>query len=395
VNTERVGDTPGGGSSFRVEVARTLEELEALRPVWDELPWRREEAVYEFFVTRLRTRPDVIGPYAALLTSDGNPVGGLAGRIEWRRLQTALGYRVVYAPRVRLLQIVDSGVVALTTDALAELVGLVEGLLRSGEIDAVAFPPFALGSELESAFGTIGGFLGHQPLIAPWTRRRLIVPSDFEEFMTSRSHKTRKGVRRDARKLEEAYGHRLEVEILRTPGDLERLVHDSDRVAGSTYQRRLGVGFADTAEQRAVARVGLEHGWVRGYLLYLDGEPVAFWLCTVFGDTMVLKNGGFDETYASYRTGIYLLMRVIEDTCRDPDLRILDFGPGDAAYKQQFSNESHEERNLVLFAPTFRARRINGARTAILGPARLAREALDAARLTDRVRSGWRGRRSL
>jgi hypothetical protein len=395
LTTERVGDAPGSAESLRVEVGRTLEDLERLKPVWDELPWRREEAVYEFFVTRLRTRPDVIGPYVALLTAAGAPVGGLAGRIEWRKLQTAVGYRVVYAPRVRLLQIVDSGVVALTVPALAKLAGLIEAVLQSGDVDAVAFPPFEVGSELEAAFGSIGGILGHQPLIAPWTRRRLVLPGAFEDFMASRSHKTRKGVRRDARKLEGTYGDRLSVEILRAPGDLERLVHDSDRVAGSTYQRRLGVGFADTAEQRAVARVGLEHGWVRGYLLYLDSDPVAYWLCTVFGDTMVLKNGGFDETYASYRTGIYLLMRVIEDACRDPDLRVLDFGPGDSAYKQQFSNESHEERNLVLFAPTFRARRINGARTAILAPARLAREALDAARLTDRVRSGWRGRRRL
>ncbi len=395
MNTARDGGEPGGETGLRVEVARTPAELEALKPAWDELPWQREEAVYEFFVTRLRTRPDVIGPYVALVSAGGAAVGGLVGRIEWRRLQTALGYRVVYAPRVRLLQIVDSGVLAPTAPARAELAGLVEALLRSGEVDAVAFPPFPLGSELESAFGTLGGFLGHQPLIAPWTRRRLVLPGSFEEFMSSRSHKTRKGIRRDARKLDGTYGERLSVEILRRPGDLERLVHDSDRVAGSTYQRRLGAGFADTAEQRAVARIGLEHGWVRAYLLYLDSEPVAYWLCTVFGDTMVLRNGGFDETYSSYRTGIYLLMRVIEDACCDPGLRVLDFGPGDAAYKQQFSNESHEERNLVLFAPTFRARRINGARTAILGPARLAREALDAARLTDRVRSGWRGRRGL
>ena len=134
--------------------------------------------------------------------------------------------------------------------------------------------------------------------------------------MSSLSHKTRKGIRRDTRKLEGTFGDRLSVAILRLPDELERLVHDSDQVAGSTYQRRLGVGFADTMEQRAVARLGLEHGWVRGYLLYLDGEPVAYWLCTVFGGTMLLKNGGFDAKYGSYRTGIYLLMRVIEDRRR-------------------------------------------------------------------------------
>ena len=108
---------------------------------------------------------------------------------------------------------------------------------------------------------------------------------------------------------------------------------------------------------------------------------------------MLLKTGGFDEAYEEYRVGIFLLMRVIEDACRDAALRVLDFGPGDTTYKQQFSNQSRDERNVVVYAPTFRSYRINATRTAILGPARLARGALDAARLTDRVRAGWRGRR--
>ena len=49
-------------------------------------------------------------------------------------------------------------------------------------------------------------------------------------------------------------------------------------------------------------------------------------------------------------------MRVIEDAIADPGLGIVDFGQGDAAYKQQFSSESRLERELVVFAPTFRGR---------------------------------------
>ena len=88
-------------------------------------------------------------------------------------------------------------------------------------------------------------------------------------------------------------------------------------------------------------------------------------------------------------------MRVIEDACARPRPRVLDFGPGDAAYKQQFSNESHEERNLVAVRPDLPRpadqRRAHGDPRP--GPAR--KEALDAAQLTDRVRSGWRGRASV
>ena len=167
---------------------------------------------------------------------------------------------------------------------------------------------------------------------------------------------------------------------------------EADRVAQSTYQRRLGAGFADTAEQRELVRVGLEHGWLRGYLLHLDGKAVAYWLCSPFGRTTLLRTGGFDDAYAEHRVGIYLLMRVIEDACADPALDVLDFGPGDAAYKEQYANETRVERNVVIFAPTFRARRINATRTAILGPARLAKAGLDATQLTSRVKTTLRRR---
>ena len=156
---------------------------------------------------------------------------------------------------------------------------------------------------------------------------------------------------------------------------------------------RARAGFSDTPEQRALAAVGLEHGWVRGYLLYLGGDPIAYWLCSIYGGTILIRTAGFDNAYAEHRIGIYLLMRVIEDACADPALHVLDFGPGDAAYKQQFSNESWQERNLVVFAPTFRARRINVIRTLILGPAHWSpRRSSTVTRLTDRLKSRWRTR---
>jgi hypothetical protein len=375
---------------LRVEIARTLAELDRLRTAWDELPWRREEAAYPYYHARLRLREDVIGPFAAVVFESGRPVAGLAGRLELRGLETAIGNRVIYAPRVRYLRVVDGGIASSSHETLELLRSATGQALASGEADALGLPPLELGSDELAVFGTLGGALERQPFIAPWTRRRLVLPDTFEEFVVSRSRKTRKHLRRDARRLEEAFGDRLSVAVLREPGDESRLVEDAERVARSTYQRAMGAGFADTDEQRELVRVGLQHGWVRAYLLHVDGTPVAYWLCSTYGRTMLLRTGGFDHGYARHRVGIYLLMRAIEDACGDPSLDVLDFGPGDAAYKQQFSNESREERNAVVFAPTLRGRRINAMRAAILGPARLARAGLDAAQLTGRVRAGLR-----
>jgi CelD/BcsL family acetyltransferase involved in cellulose biosynthesis len=197
-------------------------------------------------------------------------------------------------------------------------------------------------------------------------------------------------VRQNARRLEAAFGGRVSVEVIRGPDQADELVDRLDAAARATYQRGLGAGFAATDEQRALARVGLEHGWLAGYVLLLAGAPAAYWFCSRYGGKLLLRTGGFDNAYAEHRPGIYLLMRVIEEACADPEVGVLDYGPGDAAYKEQFSNESREERNAVVFAPTFRGRRINAARTVVLAPARAARSALDATQLTSRVRAHLR-----
>jgi hypothetical protein len=376
----------------RVEVVRSVEDLERLRPLWDRVPWQREEAEHDYLLARQRLRPEVVAPFGIVVTRGEEPVAALAGRVESRRLATGIGYRTLYAPRVRLLQVVDGGIVANDTGARGPLLDALRAELAAGTIDAVALPPSPIGSDVFAAFAALGGPLQQQRFIAPWSRRRLVLPRTFDEFVASRSANTRWRIRRDAKRLLAAHGDDLTVEVIRDPAGLEQLVHDADLVARSTYQHALGAGFSDTPEQRALARLGLERGWLRGYLLYLRGEPIAYWLCSTYDETMLIRTAGFDNAHAQHRVGLYLLMRAIEDACADPSLRVLDFGPGDAAYKQQFSNESWRERNLLVYAPTRRALRINGIRTLILGSSVLARRILDAAKLTDRIRSGWRGR---
>ncbi len=353
---------------LRVETARTAEELERFRAFWDRLPWQREEAEPDYLLARLGHRPGSLGPFAAVVFRGDEPVGGVVGRLEQRRLDTNVGFRTVYAPAVRVLQIVDGGIAAVEPAALPALADAVTAELSSGRADVATVPPLALGSEEHAVFAALGGPLERQRFIAPWTRRRLVLPSSFDEFLASLSRKLRFGVRYDAKKLHDALGD-VTVEILRSAEDHERLVRQLDQVARSTYQFAVGAGFRDTPEQSELARIGLERGWTRAYVLT-----------------------GFDPAYAKARPGIYLLMRVIEDACADSELRVLDFGPGDAAYKRQFSNESFEERNLLVYAPTLRGRRVNATRTAILGGARLARRAADATKLTDRVRARWRRR---
>jgi CelD/BcsL family acetyltransferase involved in cellulose biosynthesis len=266
------------------------------------------------------------------------------------------------------------------------------GLLRDGSVEALAVPALPVEAPVFRAFAQLGGPLERQRFIPTWTRRRLELPETFDAFLASRSRKIRAGVRYDAKKLVDALGDGLTLAIHRDATGFDALVAQLEAVASTTYQRSLGAGFADTPEQRRVAHLALERGWLRAYVLAHDGEPVAFWLCSVHGGTITLKTTGYLPAYARYRPGIYLLMRVIEDACEDPSLEVLDFGPGRSDYKRHFSSGGYAERNLLVFAPALRPRAVNAGRTAILAGGAATRRALDAAGLTTRLRTAWRGR---
>ena len=240
---------------------------------------------------------------------------------------------------MRVLQVVGGGLVALNAAPIPRLVEALWTALTQGEADAVAVPVFPVDSPLFAALQELGGPLERQRFLTTYTRRRLILPDSFEAFLASRTQKVRRGIRYDTNKLLVALGDELVVEILREPSSLDQLVRDVDRVASSTYQRSLGAGFSDTPEQRSLIRIGLEKGRVRAYLLYHRGEPIAYWVGSVYRGTMFLKTTGFDHAFARNRVGVFLLMKVIEDLCADPSVDVLDFGPGDAEYKRLFTND--------------------------------------------------------
>ena len=176
-------------------------------------------------------------------------------------------------------------------------------------------------------------------------------------------------MRYDTKRLDQRLGDRLRVDRLHAPDDFERINRDLVRVAELAYQRGLGAGFADTRERRRLTKLSLERGWFYAWVLYDEETPVAFWQGNVYAHLSLRALPGYDPAYRRDRVGIYLLMRVIEDLCRIPEIDILDFGFGDADYKRHFSDEAWSESDLVVFAAKPRPLAINATRTAVMGSA--------------------------
>jgi hypothetical protein len=363
-------------------IARTLAEVEALSSEWQRVEWRGEQAEYPYYVAAARLEQRQ--PFAVLLGGSA-----AAGRIETRRLDTRIGYLRVYAPRVRVLQIVPGGLAGNDVGGLREVVA---ALLRDGEVDAVSLPALPIESAAYREFAELGGPLERQRFVPVWERRLLDLPATFDEFLAGRSRKTRFGVRYDGKRLEEELGDSLSVAVHRDAEALSTLTAELERVARTSYQRAVGGGFVDTPAQRELLGIALDHGWARAYVLSARGGPIAYWLCSVHGGTITLRGTAYVPEHAKLRPGIYLLMRLIEDACADPSLATLDFGPGRSSYKRHFSNRGYAEQNLLVFAPRLRPRAVNMTRSSLLGVGAGLRRGLDAVGGTERLRTEWRRR---
>jgi len=341
-------------------ILRGRAEVEANPVAWDGVRWTTETAEHAYFLAEP-------GEPLALFAGDA----ALIGRVATRPLEQRFGYVRIPSPNLRILRVVDA-------------VGDVAPLARAAlaEVDVVQTPALPVESPEFRALAT----LQPNPFMTPWTRRLLVLPPTFDAFLAGLGKRSRAGVRYDAKQLEAALDARVEV----VSGPDDTVADRLETIARTTYQRRLGAGFS--RDRADVLRVGLANGWSRVYLLHDGDTPVAFWWCGVHGDHIRLNTTGYLPAYAEHRPGIYLLMRVIEDAIADPQLRVLDFGPGRSDYKQRFSNDGYEEQNLYLFAPRLRPQVARATSTAVRGASAGARRILDHVGVTQKVKTAWRRR---
>ena len=102
---------------------------------------------------------------------------------------------------------------------------------------------------------------------------------------------------------------------------------------------------------------------------------------------------GYDPDFAHLRVGTYLLLKLFKRALiRHPEAAFVDYGVGDADYKRRFGSRSWREGSLVVYAPTFRATRVNVVRTALLAVVGTVKRVVGRGAVYHRVKRGWRRR---
>jgi CelD/BcsL family acetyltransferase involved in cellulose biosynthesis len=374
---------PERGSS----VLRTAAEVEAARAELDAIPWTRLDPVPAYALAVAGVRPEVHGPYVQRL---GDIV--FVGRLEDVPLTVSAGYRTLYRPVVRAITLVHGGVHGVGTQGAADaLVSSLRGALRAGEADVLVLPAIEVCTPLHAAATAVPAAVGNH-LRRRTTHWALTLPDSFDEFVRSRSKKTRENLRVYRNRLHRDHGDALSLRVYREPGELEELLRVVEEVSSKTYQRGLGVAPPDSLEERTLTSLQLERGWYRAWVLSTNDRPIAFWSGAGFNGTFFVGTPGYDPDFSEYSIGTYLLMRVIEDLIADDAIHRLDYGQGESEYKRRFGSDSWEEEDVLVFAPSFRGVRVNATRTALEGTVALGRGIAARTGLAARLKRRWRKR---
>jgi Acetyltransferase (GNAT) domain len=380
---------PRADSLHSVRVARSQEEVESLRQVWQSLQGQYFTSDIDVFLTVVRHAPGVVRPHALVLEQAGEPVSLVVGRLEDVTLPARLGY-VGVSPRMRMVTIAYGGILGAHPDP-AVLFDSLRGSLDGERVDLVRLRMLTVGSSFHAGAREQAGILRRRRFERALLHWRCAIPDSVDEFLATRSRERRRHIRRYQRRLEEAFQGEVEIRRYTSREDLDRLFADSERVQQRTYQRSLGVGFSDDELTRRLTGLAMDKGWFQGVVLYLRGEPAAFWHGSAYRGTFGTSVTGYDPALAEHRPGTYLLMKLVESLCADPTVHTLDFGFGDAEYKRSLGDTSVLEEDVVVFEPRPRPLALNAVESTLLGSATLARALLGSGGL-ETARRAWRRR---
>ena len=251
----------------------------------------------------------------------------------------------------------------LAVEALPALqplsVGNLTDLPDADSADGYYLPSAVLGDETADGAGPTA--LPPAPAGFFWLERGrfpryfLDLTQSYDDFLAGKSGKTRSTLKRKLRKFEKLSDGSIDWRLYRSPEEMRTFHEIAVVLARRTYQAKLydaalpeDADFVSEMEQRA------ETGQVAGFLLFLEGEPVAY-LYTPFEEGRVIYGFlGFDSAHRDLSPGTVLQLLAMQWCFERDELTVFDFTEGEGSHKALFSTDMKLCADLLLLRRTSR-----------------------------------------
>ena len=99
------------------------------------------------------------------------------------------------------------------------------------------------------------------------------------------------------------------------------------------------------------SRIALERGWLRFFVLWLNGKPVASLYGFTYGGKFYFFQTAFDPSYKKHNVGEIILAQAIKSAIEE-GVREYDMLRGEEAYKLHWCNGVRELGRMELYPPT-------------------------------------------
>ena len=170
---------------------------------------------------------------------------------------------------------------------------------------------------------------------SPW----LELPGGWEELIQSVSGSLRSQIGRRRRMLERE--GQLTFRVAGKPATLERDLATFLELEASGWKGRDGTAIASQPAierlYREFAAGAAERGWLRLYLLELDGVAIAADYGCAFAGTGIFMKTGFDEAYSRFSPGLVLRADVLRSSIEE-NLSAYDFLGQPDTYKTRWTS---------------------------------------------------------
>ena len=190
----------------------------------------------------------------------------------------------------------------------------------------------------------------------------------FDQYLARRPPALRRSVLRAVGKL--ARGGRARVEMVAGGSDLEAALIDYALVDLQSWKEPEYYPACTPALARAAAGAGA----LRLGILYIDNEPAAAQIWLVGGGTATIWRHHYAQRFAKLSPGTVLTFEMFRRMISGLDLREIDFGPGEEAFKHGWLGSYRERAGLIAFHPrtakglAAAARHFGGHVVALLAP---------------------------
>jgi hypothetical protein len=374
------------------KIYRSRAELEEVREFWVRTQFH-PNTDFDHFLLVCDLRREVIGPCVISLWKNGNCRALVVARLERRTVRPQIGYVRLLGIPATALTILHSGIVGTLDDTGArDVAAAVIHLLAERHADMASVNLLPETEALWAALGAATMVSGIHGTAPRWSiHRDLILANEPGFLLRQMRSKHRAWIRRKEKDLEARFPDRVRWRwhSVMTPETLSDVCRRMELVARTTYQRGLGVGFMNDEETRARLNLLRERGQLRVLLLETDDLPKGFWLGEVYRGVFHSSATGYTPDVRDLEVGTLMLLRMVDELIREGVAK-LDFGLGDAHYKERFADRAWREGSAQFFAPTVKGRLLWALIMLAEHVGTTLRTIVERFGLVDRVKRTWR-----